>query len=161
MRSDLFAGLLALLAVVAACGPTGGGQPPFTSALGNTGERLEASGIAFTVTSVERKEELDRFFKAGEGQTFLVVNVTIENKRSYRMPYQPYHFTVSDGITTYTAGVTAGQRPLGSAELDPQKDVSGAVNFKVPQSANDLLLNYQPPGTTGSIQVRLAAQPAG
>jgi hypothetical protein len=131
--------------------------PPAPVAIG---ERSEYSDVGLSVNSAQQVTQIGDFFKAGSGKQFVVVNVTIQNKRPYQIPYKPYDFTIKDASgATYEAGVTAGPSVLQRSTLDATKDISGNINFEVPTSAQGLTLNYQVPGTSGSITVRLGDAP--
>jgi hypothetical protein len=154
----------ALFLCTACVGPLAA-QNETTPGLAQVGEKVEYGGMALTVNSVERTdrigseqrlEQVSQPLQAGEGKNFLVINATLENKGQYRLPYQPAQFTVHDGQgAAYSAGVTAGARPLGRGELEPGKDQSGVVNFVVPVEAKDFVLTYRVPNKDQSISVRL------
>jgi hypothetical protein len=149
-------GLLVIL--LAACG-RGNSQAAPPPPVG-IGERAEYADVGLSVNSALQQQQIGEFFKAAPGNVYVVVNVTIQNKRPYQIPYKPYDFTIKDAAgTVYEAGVTAGPSVLQRSTLDATKDVSGNVNFEIPTSAQGLALSYQVPGTTGAITVRLGDAP--
>jgi hypothetical protein len=148
---------IALIAVVGCNRGNVQAAPPPPVAIG---ERSEYSDVGLSVNSAQQVTQIGDFFKAGSGKVFVVVNVTIQNKRPYQIPYKPYDFTIKDAAgATYEAGVTAGPSVLQRSTLDATKDISGNINFEIPTSAQGLTLNYQVPGTSGGITVRLGDAP--
>ncbi|HZT06974.1 MAG TPA: DUF4352 domain-containing protein [Chloroflexota bacterium] len=153
------AALLALSAtLVAACaGPFARtAVTPTPPATGIVGQRIEFANVGLSVNSVTQLDQIGDFFRPSPGDVFVVVNVTINNKRPYQIPYSPYDFSITDRAgNTYEAGVTAGSQPLQRSTLDATKDATGNVNFDIPSDAEGLTLAYRVPGTTGAITVDL------
>jgi hypothetical protein len=125
------------------------------------GERVEYADVGLTVNSALQVQGIGEFFRPASGRVFIVVNLTLQNKRPYQIPYKPYDFTIKDAAgNVYEAGVTAGSSVLQRSTLDATKDVTGNVNFEIPPSAQGLTLSYQVPGTAGAMTVRLGDTPS-
>lgn len=151
-----------LMLFVLACGSgSGGGTSPATSASGaaaaeptaapaaaapgKVGDRIEMNGIALTVVKTEKKDELSQIEKAKNGNTFIVVEVLIENVSVDKAPYNPFYFKVkdSDGFES-TPALGAGDQPLRSGELPKGDKARGTVAFEVKKDAKALVLSYKP-----------------
>ena len=154
--------ILAVCSGTLACAPSESGPPP----VAELSQKVEYKNVTLTVNTAEktdalgadqqRLEQVSRPITAGEGKTFLVVNVTIENKTPYRLQYQAGQFALQDSSgAAYSPGVATGARPLGRGELEPTKDASGIINFIVPRDARDFVLKYRIPNQQESLSVRL------
>lgn len=153
--------LVSILALgLAACGPLGGGATPEpTPGILPVGQKAEYDDIGLTVLAHERKTFIGEATTPGQGNVFVVVEVSISNGRSHKLPHSRYQFKVVDdqGRTFEPLAVPGQERPLLASELDPQKDVSGTVVFRVPANVGPLVLHYGVPGTRSPIRIDLGA----
>lgn len=139
----------------AAAGGQAAAQP--TAAGGRVvrvGERVESAGVAITVNSANRTQSLSQFQQAGQGKTFIVADVTVENAGRDRAPYNPLYFKVKDaGDFEYSGSLVGDDRQLKSGELPRGERVGGTVAFEVPAAATGLVMSYQPLVIFGGYQV--------
>jgi len=90
--------------------PTAKPQAP----LAKVGQRVESSGIALTVNSVSQASELGSIWKAKDGKTYVVVDVTLENANRDKAPYNPFYFKAKDADGyEYNAAMGAGDAVVG------------------------------------------------
>lgn len=157
-RALALMGLLLIL-LLSACGGTGGAPPTATAGIGKIGEKAVTAQVGLTVNSVERKDLIGEASRPGQGNIFVVLDVTIDNGTDHKVSYTRYHFTLTDSSgRVYEPAAVPGQgRPLLASELDAKKDVSGAIVFRVPVSAGPLELVYQAPGSSAPLRVDLGA----
>jgi hypothetical protein len=112
---------------------------------GKVGDRVEANGIALTVTKAERKTELGEFQKAQAGNTYIVAEVLIENVSTDKAAYNLLYFKVKDADGfEYTPALSADPQALKSGDLVKGDKVRGSVAFEVKESAKGLTLEYKP-----------------
>lgn len=112
---------------------------------GTVGERVEVNGVGVTVRSVEEVGELNDF-TAAAGQTYIVVDVLIENGSSEPLTSGMLPFSLQDvngGIYINT--------PINDAEglrpdtLEPGEQVEGLIAFEGPiTDLANLTLTYEP-----------------
>lgn len=146
--------VLAGLGLTACAAP----PPPAPPPVAGVGERTEFRNVALTVNSATFKEQIGEASLPGGGMRFLVVGLKLENNTEYKLIYDRYQFTVQapDGTVSNAVAVPGESSPLQSSTVDPKKDVSGNVTFKVPDGVSELVLRYQLPGSTDPLQVSLA-----
>jgi hypothetical protein len=113
---------------------------------GEVGQRIEAeNGVALTVRSAERTTELDGT-QAGEGQTFVVLDVLIENGSEDALSggMIPFSLETSGGDPFINAPV-AGEEALPAGTLEPGEQAQGLIAFQqVDANTTDLSLIYEP-----------------
>ncbi len=125
--------------------PTAAPTTPAAAAACAVGERCDRGGTALTVNSVKTTDTIDTFPTPAQGNTFLVVDVSIENTGAKDIPFNPLFFKVraEDG-TESNSTILAPSPSLKTGELTPGEHVRGNVAFEISQSATGLLLLYQP-----------------
>lgn len=121
-------------------------EPTATAAgLPGVGERVETTGVAMTVNSVERKDALSSFQEAEAGNEYLIVDVLVENTADVEEPYNPFYFKVKDGNGVESSiEMNTGQGSFKSGKLPPGDKVKGTVAFKVTKGASGLVITYEP-----------------
>jgi hypothetical protein len=121
------------------------------------GARTEYRKIALTTNSAIFKDQIGEASVPGPGMRFLVANVKIENNTEYKLIYNRYQFTVQapSGAVLNAVAVPGESSPLQNSTVDPQKDVTGNITFKVPDGVTDFTLRYQVPGSVDPILVAL------
>lgn len=109
------------------------------------GDKVEANGIALTVMNVSKAEAIGSFQKAEAGNTYVIVEVLIENISAEKAPYNPLYFKIkdSDGFE-YNATINTGDRSLKSGDLAIGEKARGNVAVEVKQAATGLVLEYKP-----------------
>lgn len=135
-------------------------QPTKAPAIAKIGERVESSGIALTINGVSKAESMGQFLKAGDGKTYLIADVTVENAGRDKAPYNPLYFKVkdSDGYE-YNAGMSIDDKALKSGELAGGEKARGTVAFTVPKAGKGFVVSYQPMVILGGYQtIRVALE---
>jgi hypothetical protein len=117
------------------------------------GERVESAGIAVTVQAVSRTPSLGTLFKAKSGNTYVVLDTTIENTGRDVAPYNPLYFKLKDGAGFEYNSALGGEQSLKSGELKQGELARGQVAFEVPAGASGLSVSYQPVVIFGGYQV--------
>lgn len=118
---------------------------PAAPAIAKVGDRVEANGIAFTVVSVKKADKIGDFLKAETGNTYVIVEVLIENVNVDKAPYNPFYFKVKDADGfEYTAGITTDKQALKSGDLAKGEKARGVVAIEVKKAATGLVLEYKP-----------------
>lgn len=138
--------------------PTDTPEPTAAPSSGKVGDRLEANGIALTAIKVDRADALSSFQEAKAGNTFVVVEVLIENVSAEKAPYNPFYFKVKDADGfEYNISINTGEQALKSGELTKGDKARGTVAFEVKKDAKGLVLEYKPIvfGNVDSIKVAL------
>ena len=108
------------------------------------GERVIKKGIALTVKSMQSHETLNAT-EAGDGKTFLVVDVAIETTGRDEAPYNPMYFSVKDSRGyEYSASLAGPDNELKSGTLKRGDEVRGLVAFEVPKTSRGFILKYEP-----------------
>lgn len=118
---------------------------PAAPAIAKVGDRVEANGIAFTVVSVKKADAIGKYQKADAGNTYVIVEVLIENVDVDKAPYNPFYFKVKDADGfEYTAGITMDNQALKSGDLAKGEKARGNVAIEVKKAAKGLVLEYKP-----------------
>lgn len=111
------------------------------------GDRVESAGIALTVVSVTKADQISTFLKPSSPEKeYLVIEVIIENtSRDQPAPYNPLYFKVKDADAyEYNTAILAPDPALQSGELAKGAKVRGKVAFEVPKTATGFVVSYQP-----------------
>lgn len=113
---------------------------------GKVGDRLEAGGIALTVTDVSKKTKLGDFQQAGENNEYVVVGVKLETTDRDEAPYNPMYFKLRDGsgLEQNAEVVNSLDGSLKSGKLFKGDSVRGTVVFEMPNRSSGLTLSYEP-----------------
>ncbi len=110
----------------------------------NQGEEAILGNGAITVTKVE-KSQGNEWDKPKSGKEFVIVYVTIENKGTDNLSYNPLYFKMqnSQGQQESMTFTTIDQdTALQSGELVAGGKVSGTIAFEQPKKDTGLLLIY-------------------
>ena len=120
-------------------------QPSLTPDVGAIGEAREAAGVVLTVLNVTKMDNIG-FFDPQSGNTFLIVEVVIENSsRSDETPYNPLYFSLKDSDNfEYSISFVSPDPSLKSGTLPLREKVRGNVAFEVRSSAKGFILTYKP-----------------
>lgn len=120
-------------------------QPSLTPDIGAIGEAREEAGVVLTVLNVTKMDKIG-FFNPNPGNTFLVVEVLIENSsRPDEMPYNPLYFSLKDSNNfEYNVSLVSPNPSLKSGTLPAGSKVRGNIAFDVSPSANGFVLTYKP-----------------
>jgi len=132
---------------------------PAANAMGKVGDRLEANGIALTISKAERNNQIGQFQKAQAGNTFVIADVLIENVSADKADYNFFYFKAKDADGfEYQPTINTDPQSLKSGNLAKGDKVRGSVAFEVKESAKGLVLEYKPisiVGDTAPIRVAL------
>lgn len=110
----------------------------------NKGEEAILGNGAITVTNVE-KSQGGTYDKPNSGKEFVIVYVTITNKGTSNLSYNPYYFKMqnSNGQQEDITFTSIDQdTSLSSGELIPGGVVSGTLSFEEPINDSKLVLIY-------------------
>ncbi len=125
--------------------PTDTPLPPPTQNAGVVGERRETGGIALTVLSVSKANNIS-IWSPDAGNIFLIIEVLIENvSRDEETPYNPLYFSIKDSEGfEYSTAIAAPDPSLQSGNLPKGDKVRGFVAFEVRSTANGFIVTYKP-----------------
>ncbi|NBJ68873.1 MULTISPECIES: DUF4352 domain-containing protein [Clostridia] len=110
------------------------------------GEKVELDGQIVEVTKVEKSDGND-FDKPSEGNEYVIVHVSIENKGDENITYNPFNFKMknSDGQIVDQGMITVdSDTSLESGELAPDGNVTGTIPFEQPKGDKSLQLIFEP-----------------
>lgn len=110
----------------------------------NQGEEAILGKGAITVTKVQ-KSQGTQYDKPKSGKEFVIVYVTIENKGSSNLSYNPYYFKMQNSQgqqESRTFTIVDNDTSLQSGELIPGGKVSGTIVFEQPKGDTGLVLIY-------------------
>ncbi len=127
--------------------PTSAPAPTTESAptIGKVGDKVEANGVALTVTKVDHVDAVGKYLKPKDGNTFVVAEVLIENVSADKAPYNPFYFKVKDADGfEYNAGLTTDESALKSGDLAKGDKARGTILFEVKKDSKGLVLEYKP-----------------
>lgn len=140
--------------------PTNTPEPSPTPNVGKVGERREAGGIALTVMGVSQAATINDFMKAADGNTYLILDVLVENTGKEEAPYNPLYFTIkdTDGFQ-YQNSIIAPDPTLQSGTLPIGDKARGNVAFEVKDGAKGLVVTYEPLVILGGYEpIRIAVE---
>jgi hypothetical protein len=126
-----------------------------TPLLPRIGQVAESAGIRLVVHSVV-KQSTHAGTAAAPGRTFLVVDLTLESRRSPVTPYVPAGFQVRDADGGQYVGLIPSadnRRSLKGGGLTAGVPVPGTVAFDVPGGADGFILDFQPDQLVAGFQL--------
>jgi hypothetical protein len=101
--------------------------------------------FSLVVNSVKRQDSINSFQKVSPGQTYLILDVTIENTRAEKVYYNPLHFRAKGpDIYERTANLVVGDNSLKSGYLKAGEQVRGDVFFLIPQGMTGFAIRFDP-----------------
>lgn len=120
-------------------------RPSPTPDIGAINEPREMNGIVLTVLDATKMDRID-FLTSDPGNTFLVIDVSIENvSRADEAPYNPLYFSVKDSENyEYNASFFAPKPGLKSGTLPKASKVRGFVAFEVRSTSKGFVVTYKP-----------------
>jgi hypothetical protein len=89
-------------------------------------------GMKLSVTGAEYKTSLGQFDEAGDGNTYVVTTVQLENTSDRTKPYNPYEFRVQTPGGQVLDPAISSVTQLNAGDLVTGGKVSGNIVFKVP-----------------------------
>ncbi len=98
------------------------------------------------VTSVRTGEKSQTPFEAPQGESFVVVDVTLYNNSS-----QPFYF--APVLQTYISDASGAQykmspavldKPIEAGSVEAKQSINGMLSYLVPDDATGLVLHFQP-----------------
>lgn len=110
-----------------------------------TNEPATVDGVKMTVTKMTKKAAIDEFEKAGNGKTYLIADVTLENVSDETKPYNVFDFRVQtkDGQVLDGAFATV-EKPLSSGDLVTGGKTNGQIVFEVPEQKGSQYIIWKP-----------------
>jgi hypothetical protein len=114
-------------------------------ALGKIDERIVQDGVAYTVSEVAQTQELGPYSKAGEGEVFETLLLTIENvEQDKPVSYNLFYASLRDvDGYHYSAEILGDSQQLKSGELPKGDTIKGSVAFRIPADAKGLVFEYK------------------
>jgi hypothetical protein len=109
-------------------------------------EECEEKGLAVIVHGMERRDSLG-IFKPGEGNDYLILDITIRNKLGVEISYSQFFMSVKDEYervypaSPVVAVALTGYLP-GGGTLRPGESVRGYVCFEVPKTSQNFIFRY-------------------
>lgn len=158
-RPGIVIGIVFLVALLLACGsskssgggqvvstaPAGSGSAPTAAAAapGKVGDKVQVGGTALTITKAERKAQIGDFQKASAGNTYVIVEVVVENVGTGKESYNPFFFKVKDSEGfEYQGTISTDAQALKSGELAAGEKARGSVVFEIKEASKGLVLTY-------------------
>lgn len=113
--------------------------------VGKVGQRVESTGVGLSVLKVRQQSQVSEYLKPEAGNTYLIVEVVIENLSKEKAPYNPLYFKVKDAEGFEHNASFIGVEPvLKSGELRAGGKSRGFVTFEVPKTSKGFVLSYEP-----------------
>jgi GTP-dependent phosphoenolpyruvate carboxykinase len=109
------------------------------------GDSVKAGNLIFTVNST-RTDEGNEFIKPGEGKTYYIVDVTVENTGNESEAVSSLMMFKLFDADGYNYSVTFGPETKGSVdgEISPGRKIRGELVFEIPEEATGLELQIDP-----------------
>lgn len=111
------------------------------------GESAIVDGRKLTIESVEKNQSLGEFTDAGDGKTFVVTKVTIENVSDEVKAYNIFDFRIQTVSGQVLDPSFYGTDNLESGDLVAGGKVSGTVTYEVPVETGNQYIIYKPNAT--------------
>lgn len=108
------------------------------------GETANIDDMELTVNTVEYKSSLGEFEDASPGKTYVVANVTLNNKSNKTQPYNVFDFRVQTVGGQVLDGAFTIAETLSSGDLVSGGTVSGNVIFEVPIEEGHQYMIWKP-----------------
>ncbi len=111
----------------------------------NVGEEAILGKGSVTVTKIE-KSKGSSFDKPKAGKEFVIIHVTIKNKGTSNLSYNPYYFKLQNSQgqqENITLSTENNDTALNHGELIENGSVSGTIIFEEPINDSNLTLVYQ------------------
>ncbi len=112
------------------------------------GDIIQLSDRILTINSLQRNyvEKSSFPITPGDGQEFLIVNITQENNTDEAVSFNSYSFEIenSSGVRTTESYVGDLQDKINSGDLAPDGKITGNIGFKTKKGETNLRLIYKP-----------------
>ncbi|MFA5866871.1 MAG: DUF4352 domain-containing protein [Actinomycetota bacterium] len=128
-------------------GTTGTSTTPAKPTTFKVGDQIKLGDRVLTVEApVRNVTDPDGYLNPDEGKEWVTIAVTIENKGSEAVSFNPYDFKMQDssGTRLNIAFVPSVQNQLHSGEVAPGGKTAGVLPFQVPASDTGLKLVFKP-----------------
>ncbi len=113
--------------------------------IGKVGQRVESTGIALSVLKVQKRAKVNEYIEPEAGNTYITVEVVIENTSRDETPYNPLYFKVKDADGfEHDVSLMGADPQLKSGNLRAGAKSRGFVTFEVPKIAKGLVMSYEP-----------------
>jgi len=124
---------------------------------GKIGDRIENNGIAFTILSAKKENQIQGFTPQ-TGNIYIIIDVKIENVSSEaEIPYNLFYFKIKD-ITNgyeYNPSFISAEPSLQSGNIQKGEMVRGFVTFEVKSADVEYLVIYEPLVFDGSPPIKV------
>jgi hypothetical protein len=108
------------------------------------GEPVQIGPLVVTVESVERRQQLGEYVVAGEGETYVVALVAIQNTGDETHTFNVFNIGARSGDGFDYNPAFGATQPLTSGDLQSGETARGYVGFKVPEGTQGLVFSYDP-----------------
>lgn len=128
-----------------------------SNTISNSGSLVkEANEIIYTVTEVERLEELPDEMEPDAGNEFLLLTIYGENFDVLSRNYNVFYFTIKDESgKSYNNSINTDNHAFSYGELEPGGNFTGTIVFEIPKnSKGDLVITDEDFNEIQSIEVR-------
>lgn len=170
-RHKILTIIIALVAIAIIGGAAGGGDSSNSSTSGNggssnktkeyrfadradkqdkdvevvTGESATVDGVKMTVSKVEYKTAMSEYERAGEGKTYVIADVVLENTSNETKPYNTFDFRIqTSGGQVLDGTIATSTTPLNSGDMVAGGKAQGQVVFEVPVEEGHQYIIWKP-----------------
>lgn len=109
------------------------------------GEAATVGGVKMTVSKVEYKTSMSTYETAGEGKTYVVADVVLENTSDKTRPYNVFDFRIQTaGGQVLDGDFASVPNPLNSGDMVAGGKAQGQIVFNVPVEAGHQYIIWKP-----------------
>ena len=109
------------------------------------GESGTVDGIKLTVNKVEYKTSVSEFESAGDGKTYVIADVSLENTSDETKPYNTFDFRIqTKSGQVLDSGFATTATPLNSGDMVSGGTAKGQVVFEVPVEDGHQYIIWKP-----------------
>lgn len=109
------------------------------------GESGTVDGVKMTLTNVEYKTSMSEFEQAGDGKTYVVANVQLENTSNETKSYNVFDFRIQTAGGQVLDGAFASvPTPLNSGDMVTGGKAQGQIVFEVPVEEGSQYVIWKP-----------------
>lgn len=109
------------------------------------GQTIAIDGMSLTVNSIDKKAQLSEFEKAGEGKTYVIANVSMQNSSDQAQRFSDFDFRIQTaGGQVLDSTFGAPEPELGSGDLVQGGKASGNIVFEAPVESGQQYIIWKP-----------------